>query len=250
MASADHLHVVSRSVARAIGQSFYFSGVPCKKGHLGWRSVGSSNCAECLAEHRSRPEVKAKLVACQKQRMQNPEVRKKANAAKRRYHHENREAELAKMRERNRAYYLANSERIKDQVRSYQAKESENRKAYKAQWQRDVLKRRPEYAAMASMRKLVARVCERIKKNRRELGRTVSALGYSTVEFRMHIERQFLHGMSWANRSEWHIDHIIPLATFDLTDPDERRAANALSNLRPIWAADNMAKSDKIITLL
>jgi Uri superfamily endonuclease len=85
---------------------------------------------------------------------------------------------------------------------------------------------------------------------RKELGGTIRALGYTAEEFRLHIERQFLRGMSWGNRSEWHIDHIIPLAAFDLSSEAERKAANALTNLRPVWAAENMRKSDTIISLL
>ena len=62
-----------------------------------------------------------------------------------------------------------------------------------------------------------------------------------------HLERQFLPGMTWGNRGEWHIDHIVPLASFTFTSPDdpEFRAAWALTNLRPLWAKDNIRKSAK-----
>jgi hypothetical protein len=50
--------------------------------------------------------------------------------------------------------------------------------------------------------------------------------------------------MSWDNIGDWHIDHIVPLAsfTFSSADDPEFRAAWALTNLRPLWAADNMRK--------
>lgn len=86
--------------------------------------------------------------------------------------------------------------------------------------------------------------------SRKDAGGTESALGYTTAAFKEHIERQFTKGMSWDNRSEWHVDHITPLASFDLSCQMERRAANALSNLRPIWAADNMEKGSSITMLL
>lgn len=53
--------------------------------------------------------------------------------------------------------------------------------------------------------------------------------------------------MTWANMGEWHIDHIVPLASFtfrDADDPEVKRAW-ALTNLRPIWARDNIIKKDK-----
>lgn len=81
---------------------------------------------------------------------------------------------------------------------------------------------------------------------------TERLLGYSIAELRTHIERQFLPGMSWENMGDWHIDHIVPLASFEISGPDDPnlRRAWALPNLRPLWAADNLAKSDKRVTLL
>lgn len=81
---------------------------------------------------------------------------------------------------------------------------------------------------------------------------TESMVGYSIHELREHLERQFTDGMTWANMGKWHIDHIVPLASFTITganDPELRRAWS-LPNLRPLWAADNMAKGDKRLTLL
>jgi len=51
--------------------------------------------------------------------------------------------------------------------------------------------------------------------------------------------------MSWENIGDWHIDHIVPLSRFKVSGPDdpELRRAWALTNLRPLWAKDNMRKS-------
>jgi hypothetical protein len=81
---------------------------------------------------------------------------------------------------------------------------------------------------------------------------TESLLGYSIAELRTHLERQFLKGMSWENMGQWHIDHIIPLASFTITGADdpELKRAWSLPNLRPLWAADNIRKHAKRETLL
>jgi hypothetical protein len=60
-----------------------------------------------------------------------------------------------------------------------------------------------------------------------------------------HIEAQFMPGMTWENRELWHVDHIIPCAAFDLTDPAQQRSCFHYGNLRPLWAKENQRKSDK-----
>lgn len=79
-----------------------------------------------------------------------------------------------------------------------------------------------------------------------------SLVGYTANELYRHLERQFLRGMTWEKRGEWHIDHIIPLSSFKFTSPDdpEFRAAWALTNLRPLWAKDNLLKNNQRLTLL
>ena len=63
---------------------------------------------------------------------------------------------------------------------------------------------------------------------------------------RAWIESKFLPGMTWENRRQWHIDHIMPLAKFDLSDPAQQAAAFHYTNLQPLWAKDNLRKGDKV----
>lgn len=55
--------------------------------------------------------------------------------------------------------------------------------------------------------------------------------------------------MTWANygKSGWHIDHIKPCASFDLSDPDQQKACFHYSNLQPLWAFDNLSKGAKLV---
>ena len=71
---------------------------------------------------------------------------------------------------------------------------------------------------------------------------TLALLGCSVDECRAHLERQFVDGMSWANRTAWHVDHIRPVASYDLSDPGQQRACFHYSNLQPLWARDNLVK--------
>jgi hypothetical protein len=74
--------------------------------------------------------------------------------------------------------------------------------------------------------------------------------GYSIDTLRRHIEKQFLPGMTWECflAGEIHIDHKIPRAAFNYSrpeDPDFKKCW-ALNNLQPLWALDNLKKSDNI----
>jgi hypothetical protein len=68
-----------------------------------------------------------------------------------------------------------------------------------------------------------------------------SLIGCRKPDLIAHIEIQFRPGMSWENygRGGWEIDHIIPCADFDLSDPAQQRACFHFTNLRPLWRIDN-----------
>lgn len=88
-----------------------------------------------------------------------------------------------------------------------------------------------------------------------KFGRTTeSILGYSRDELVAHIEKQFTRGTSWEKvfSGEIHIDHIIPVTAFkfESTDDADFKACWALANLRPMWAAENISKNNKVLTLL
>lgn len=84
--------------------------------------------------------------------------------------------------------------------------------------------------------------------NSRSLARL---FGFSVADLRTHLERQFTKGMTWErfNAGEIHIDHRRPLASFDLEDPEQFRAAWALSNLQPLWKGENLSKGARIMVL-
>lgn len=75
---------------------------------------------------------------------------------------------------------------------------------------------------------------------------TVELIGCTVAELRDHIQQQFAPGMHWNNHGAWHIDHIQPCDSFDLFDPDEQRRCFNYRNLQPLWAKDNLRKSNKV----
>lgn len=79
-----------------------------------------------------------------------------------------------------------------------------------------------------------------------------SLLGYSCQELRAHLERQFTGSLGWGNYgSEWHIDHIRPVSSFDFgSDPNAIRECWSLTNLRPLAVEENLRKGAKRLYLL
>jgi len=90
-----------------------------------------------------------------------------------------------------------------------------------------------------------------VLKGKSKSSSTMDLIGCSIDYLKIHLEKLFQEGMTWENygrgyknKKEWHIDHIIPCAKFDLTKPEEQRKCFHYSNLQPLWAIDNIKKSD------
>lgn len=83
-----------------------------------------------------------------------------------------------------------------------------------------------------------------VLKHRKKVGSSVRDMGCTLVELKLYLEKQFKEGMTWDNwgRTGWHIDHIKPLISFDLTNREELLKACHYINLQPLWAKDNFSK--------
>lgn len=74
----------------------------------------------------------------------------------------------------------------------------------------------------------------------------VRDLGIPIHHFRAWIESKFQNGMSWENYGQWHLDHIKPLASFDLSDDSHVLQACNYRNIQPLWALDNIRKGARV----
>lgn len=164
--------------------------------------------------------------------------------ARQREHYRGHRAKLLAAGEKPKRRRLT-PEQNRERKRRWQEKNPEKHRAYRQRVERE--------RALSPAYVLNRRVRDRIREKLGRIGVGVdSLLGYSMDELRAHLERQFLKGMGWHNRRLWHIDHIVPLASFEIkaVGDDAFRAAWALSNLRPLWAKDNEAKKDRRTHLL
>jgi 5-methylcytosine-specific restriction endonuclease McrA len=73
-------------------------------------------------------------------------------------------------------------------------------------------------------------------------------VNYKLEDLKSHLEKQFKDGMSWENYGKWHIDHIIPISNFtiDSVESEEFKKCWSLNNLQPLWADENIKKSNKM----
>ena len=78
-------------------------------------------------------------------------------------------------------------------------------------------------------------------------GSAVHDLGCSIPEFQAYIAGLFWPGMSWENYGKWHLDHILPLSKFDLTDREQFLKACHYTNIQPLWATDNLKKNASVL---
>ncbi len=91
---------------------------------------------------------------------------------------------------------------------------------------------------------LRSRIYSALKGNTKSLS-TMFLIGCDVDYLMYHLQSQFTKGMSWDNYGDWHIDHIKPCAKFDLGNPKQQELCFNFTNLQPLWAEDNLKKSDK-----
>ena len=176
-----------------------------------------------------------------------------------------RKANIEKMKARERARYLANKE--EENKRSRKNYSVEYHREYRdlnrdkineqcrnlrhSKKEEDSLKRKQRRSTDINYllkTRLRARVSCAIRDKSRKVGSAIRDLDCTVEQLKLHLESKFESGMTWDNygRTGWHIDHVIPLKHFDLSNLEEFKQACHYTNLQPLWAKDNLRKGDKM----
>jgi hypothetical protein len=196
----------------------------------------SSNCKKCVKEYQTSNKESINLV-------------------KKIYRENNKECII----EYNKNYYEDNINYFqnyyaenKEKIKQYAIDNKENRKKWKDDNKEIINKKRRE---RHKIRKNIDKIYLIRKRVRSLIGisfkrsgflkssRTHKILGCSYEEFHTHIENQFMEGMNWDNRDKWHLDHITPISWG--TTEEEIISLNHYTNFQPLWAVDNINKSNK-----
>ena len=151
---------------------------------------------------------------------------------------------------RHKKYRLSNPEKINEMLRNFLKNNPEKRKQYRENYKSRKREQRKERRSNDPIFNLINNIRGRIykflkSKNITKENKTFEIVGCTPEFLKEHLEKQFVGGMSWENRNEWHIDHIIPLSSAK-TEEDIYKLCH-YTNLQPLWAEENMKKSNKII---
>jgi hypothetical protein len=166
----------------------------------------------------------------------------------------NKERILKKCKE----YYEKNKKIINKRKRNYQKLYCLRNKEKVLKWAKKArIKRKDKFNKYIRDRlktdinfKLRKTIRARIRvalKNYKKRSKTLKLLGVNNIIVaKKHLEKSFKPGMSWKNHGKWHIDHIKPCSSFDLTKASEQRECFHYTNLQPLWASENLSKGNRI----
>lgn len=158
----------------------------------------------------------------------------------RRYHLEHREKQI----EKSKQWRIKNGEVFAGERRL----DRRLRRDYWRQVQRRYNDKRKRTPHLWLRHLLACRIRSVLKRSRSHKDNsTLALLGADIATVKRHIESLWLPGMSWNNwgPTGWHIDHIKPCASFDLTDPEQQKQCFHYTNLQPLWYVDNIRKGAK-----
>ena len=135
-------------------------------------------------------------------------------------------------------YQQKNQDKIKEYNKEYQ----KNNRHILNQYIKERKAKDPLYKLTRDMRSLISKSIKNNGYTKRS--KTYEILGCTYEEFKAHIEKQFTEGMNWDNHGKWHYDHIKPIS-HGKTEK-EILALNHYLNFQPLWAEDNLSKSNNI----
>ena len=144
-------------------------------------------------------------------------------------------------REKGRLLRVKHRDRFNAAARN---RRNDARRKYEQEWQRRKFETDENFRIKTYIKRNIRNSLFRHGKQRKATS-TTKLLGCSIDFLRGYLEARFQKGMNWGNYGKWHIDHIIPCAEFDLRNPVQQQQCFHYTNLRPLWAFDNISKKDK-----
>ena len=209
----------SKKEAKALGIRQYFTGIPCKNGHIDKRYTNTGICYSCKNKNMSNDYLrnKERIVISNKKSY---------------------EAHKDKRLESNRKWTSENREKSNQIKANYKKRHKEKVDEYNREYMRR--KRQDPYFKLS---RNISKALWAWLNGKKSFRHWENVLGYTAETLITHLESKFRDGMSWENYGPyWHVDHIKPLSL--CADLNE---AWALSNLQPLLSKENLSKGNRYI---
>lgn len=267
---------LTRKIAKERGLKQYFPGSLCPNGHLSPRFTSGGRCITCQKDLMKQKREEGYFREYEaKRRETDPSWRaNKARVARDSYHRHKDSDEAKKKRKawyeqyKNSEWYQESTRRAKEKfVTSGKKADADKRYAEseagkmsrdkaRRQWRERFetekgmpistwrLKNDPQFKLHARLNTRIRDVLQ--KQGTIKSAKTSELIDAPVKEFKEYLSANWEPGMTWDNygRDGWHVDHIRPCASFDLTDEEQQRVCFNWRNLRPMWGSENISKSD------
>jgi len=156
-----------------------------------------------------------------------------------------RERNPEKKKKRDEEYRKNNVRKIKETRKKYQRKRENKNKMNECQ---KLYYQRHKKDPILKLNQSVSAGMRYSLRNSKNGNHWELLVGYTIIDLIKHLESQFQENMSWKNYGKWHIDHIIPISLFNIISIKCKgfKKCWSLENLRPLWAFENVSKSNKL----
>jgi len=159
-----------------------------------------------------------------------------------------RSINVEKESERMKIYREKNPEKVKELNKDWNKKNKRSRNAYVRQYEKN---RKKVDIGFKLSKILRTRMWSALKSNIKS-NKTIELTGCTLIQLKKYIESKFYdhpttnEKMNWDNYGVWHVDHIIPCAQFDLSDPEQQKICFHYTNLQPMWGEQNLKKGARL----
>tara|TARA_R110002153_G_scaffold273471_1_gene444432 strand:+ start:2183 stop:2992 length:810 start_codon:yes stop_codon:yes gene_type:complete len=226
--------------------------------HRFTEDVEEKQCGAChiwqtlamFSKNNTWDKLDNKCKACYKVYRANNRERLNAKHAKYRAEHKEDRKEWLKANkeqqaEYNKEYHAKYRVDNKDQLKQHKKEYFQKNKATITEKQIARRKANPELRMLSNLR---CRISIAIR-GKAKSDATKKLIGCTVKFLREHLESQFDDKMTWDNYGEWHVDHIVPCAIYNMGSDFEQRSCFNYRNLQPLWGTENMSKNDNVMGL-
>lgn len=218
----NELKITTKNEAKQIQQKWYYTGIPCKNGHIDKRYVNTGICYSCKRNLNKKCNIK------------HPDTLQKIS---KRSYDNNKEKKIKYSKD-----WAENNRTKSNEIKNNWKKKHREQHLAQARNYSKNKRKNPQYRLSKNMSKAI---WECLKNDKKQFT-WLKFVDFTLNDLILHLENKFTTEMNWENYGTyWHVDHIKPLSWFDLET--EFKDAWALSNLQPLEATKNLSKNNRYI---